>query len=87
MARKKYRRRRRSGYQRVVKKGTKCPTSVRRECKVTKKGGQRCRVIAGSYKSGYTTAGQALRSSIKLRERLKKKGCTVSTPMLGRYRR
>lgn len=87
MARK--RRRRSSGYQRLVKKGTKCVGTVRRECKVTKKGGQRCRVVAGRYKSKYYPAGQALRSAIKLRARLQKKGCAVGSGgmSLGRYRR
>lgn len=103
MARKKYRRRRRSGskgYQRLMKKNAKCPGTVRRECKVLptrrnrrtgriNKGGQVCRVIAGRYRSKFTSAGAALRSAIKLRTRLQKKGCAVGAGgvALGRYRR
>lgn len=94
------RRRRRSGYQRLLKKKAKCPGSVRRVCKVipTKrnrrtgrinKGGQMCRVVAGTYKSKWTSAGSALRSAIKLRTRLQKKGCAVGAGgvHLSRYRR
>lgn len=93
MARKKYRRSRRrrggsSSYRRLVKSGSKCPGTVRRECKVTKKGGQRCRVVAGRYKSKFYPAGQALRSMLKLKTRLGKKGCATGLQTsMGRYRR
>ena len=89
MARRKKRRssRRRSrGYAKVIKKGTKCPTIIRRECKVTRRGGQRCRVIAGSWHSKYMPAGKAQRSAINLRARLQKsKGCApgFSTKLAG----
>jgi hypothetical protein len=87
MARRK-RRTKRSGYQRLVKKGAKCPGTVKRECKITKKGGQRCRVVAGRYKSKFYPAGQALRSMLKLKTRLGKKGCATGlSTSLGRYRR
>lgn len=97
------RRSRRGGsrsYQRLLKKNAKCVSSVKRVCKVVptkrnrrtgriNKGGQVCRVVAGSYKSKWTSAGAALRSAVKLRTRLQKKGCAISTSgvALGRYRR
>lgn len=85
------RRSRRGGsasYRRLIKKGSKCVGTVRRECKVTKKGGQRCRVVAGKYKSKFYPAGQALRSMLKLKTRLSKKGCATGLQTsMGRYRR
>lgn len=83
------RRRTRRGYSKVIKKSGKCPSVIRRECKITKKGGQRCRVIAGPWKSKYMPAGKAQRSAINLQARLRKsKGCapTFSTKLAG-YRR
>jgi hypothetical protein len=94
------RKKRRSGYQRLMKKSAKCPGTVRRICKLVpskrnrrtgriNKGGQMCRVKAGRYTSKWTSAGQALRSAIKLRTRLQKKGCAIGAGgvSLGRYRR
>ncbi len=92
MARRKRRatrRRTRRGYSTVLKKRSKCPSSIRRECKTTRKGGQRCRIIAGSWHSKYMPAGKAQRSALNLRARLEKtKGCKpgFSTKLAG-YRR
>lgn len=93
MARKKHRKSRRRGrgrrgYSTVLKKSSKCPSVIKRECKITRKGGQRCRVVAGSWHSKYMPAGKAQRSALNLSARLKKKGCapTFSTKLAG-YRR
>lgn len=90
MARSKKSRRRgkrsRRGYSTVLKKTSKCPAVIRRECKITKKGGQRCRVVAGSWHSKYMPAGKAQRSALNLSAKLKKKGCapTFNTKLAGR---
>lgn len=92
MARRKRTRRARitrRGYSTVLKKRSKCPSSIRRECKITKKGGQRCRIVAGSWHSKYMPAGKAQRSALNLRAKLEKtKGCkpTFATKLAG-YRR
>jgi len=85
MARKTKRR----GYHTLLKKKSKCPASIKRICKTTKKGGQRCKIIAGSWHSKSMPAGKAQRSALNLRARLEKvKGCkpTFATKLAG-YRR
>lgn len=89
MARRKRRATRRRGYSTVLKKRSKCPSSIRRECKTTKKGGQRCRIVAGSWHSKYMPAGKAQRSALNLKAKLlKTKGCSpaLATKLAG-YRR
>lgn len=82
------RRRTRRGYSKLLKKTGKCPAVIKRECKITKRGGQRCRVIAGSWRSKWIAAGKAQRSALNLSAKLKKRGCapTFSTKLAG-YRR
>ncbi len=76
MARRKAKRSRASNSARLFKKRAKCPASIRRTCKTTKKG-QLCRVVAGSYKSKWFSAGVSQRRALNLKARLAKtKGCS-----------
>ncbi len=76
MARKRAKRTRRSNSSRLFKKSSKCPSSIRRTCKTTKKG-QICQVVAGSYKSKWFSAGVSQRRALNLKARLAKtKGCS-----------
>ena len=77
---------RRSNSSRLFKKGSKCPSSIRRTCKTTKKG-QICQVVAGSYRSKWFSAGVSLRRALNLKVRLaKSKDCSPSVASsLGRY--
>ncbi len=80
MARRRSRRKstRASNSARLFKKRAKCPSSIKRVCKTTKKG-QLCRVTAGSYKSKWFSAGVSQRRAINLKARLaKSKGCSPS---------
>lgn len=70
------RRARKSNSSRLFKKHAKCPTSIRRVCRTTKKG-QICQVVAGSYKSKWFNAGVSQRRALNLKARLaKSKGCS-----------
>lgn len=74
----KRKRTRASNSARLFKKRAKCPASIRRTCKTTKKG-QVCRVVAGSYKSKWFSAGVSQRRALNLKARLAKaKGCQPS---------
>jgi len=74
--RKKARRARASNSSRLFKKKARCPSSIRRTCKTTKKG-QLCQVVAGSYRSKWFSAGVSQRRAINLKARLAKaKGCS-----------
>ncbi len=78
MARRKTRRKstRASNSSRLFKKRAKCPSSIKRKCKTTKKG-QLCQVVAGSYKSKWFSAGVSQRRALNLKARLMKaKGCS-----------
>lgn len=79
MAKRKAKRRARaSNSARLFKKRSKCPSSIRRTCKTTKKG-QVCQVTAGSYKSKWYSAGVSQRRALNLKARLAKaKGCSPS---------
>ena len=80
MARRKSKRKstRASNSARLFKKRAKCPSSIRRKCKTTKKG-QVCQVTAGSYKSKWLSAGISQRRALNLKARLSKaKGCSPS---------
>ncbi len=80
--------RRRSNSSRLFKKRSKCPSSIRRTCKTTKKG-QVCQVVAGSYRSKWYSAGVSQRRALNLKARLaKSKGCSPTVAShLGRYKR
>ena len=72
------RRTRASNSSKLFKKRAKCPSSIRRTCKTTKKG-QVCQVVAGSYKSKWYSAGVSQRRALNLKARLAKtKGCSPS---------
>ncbi len=72
------RRARASNSSKLFKKRAKCPSSIRRTCKTTKKG-QVCQVVAGTYKSKWFTAGVSQRRALNLKARLmKSKGCSPS---------
>lgn len=82
MAKKRAKRRARtvkaSNSARLFKKKAKCPSSIKRTCKTTKKG-QLCQVVAGSYRSKWFSAGVSQRRALNLKARLAKaKGCTPS---------
>lgn len=79
---------RRSNSQRLFKKRAKCPSSIRRVCKTTKKG-QVCQVVAGSFRSKFYSAGVSQRRALNLKARLAKaKGCQPGlSTSLGGYRR
>lgn len=79
---------RRSNSQRLFKKRARCPASIRRVCKTTKKG-QICQVVAGSFRSKPYSAGVSQRRALNLKARLAKaKGCSPSlSTSLGGYRR
>lgn len=79
--------RRRSNSQRLFKKRARCPSSIRRTCKTTRKG-QVCQVVAGSYRSKWYSAGVSQRRALNLKARLSKsKGCSPSlNTSLGRYK-
>ncbi len=72
----------------LFRKRAKCPASIKRECK-TGKGGQTCRVTAGSCKGRWQSAGAAQRTALNLKARLAKaKGCSPGfATKLGRYGR
>lgn len=78
MARRKAKRTRASNSSRLFKKKSKCPSSIRRTCKTTRKG-QVCQVVAGSYRSKWFSAGVSQRRALNLKARLAKaKGCSPS---------
>jgi len=79
---------RKSAYRTMISKRAKCPASIKRVCKTTKRGGQQCKISAGRWTSKYMPAGVAQRKAINLKARLSKKGCSpgFATKLAG-YRR